>query len=55
MAAIAASAAGTATFDPYPRLDMELGAPELVLCAALVAFALAPFAGARARLGVARG
>ena len=52
--AIAARAAGVGEFEPYPLLEMELGLPELALCGALLLLALAPFAGAAARLGVAR-
>jgi hypothetical protein len=39
----------------YPSLDIDLGAPEVVLAALLVLLAGAPFAGVGARLGVARG
>ena len=53
-AAIGARAAGAGWFEAYPRLELALGAPELALCTALVAFAAAPFAGAAGRLGVAR-
>jgi hypothetical protein len=34
---------------------MALGAPELALIAAVLAAGVVPFAGGRARLGVARG
>jgi len=53
-AAVAGRLAGAGAFAPYPRLSVAAGVPELVLCGALVAGALAPFAGRRARLGVAR-
>jgi energy-coupling factor transport system permease protein len=52
-AAVAGKIAGVGGFDPYPSLSVAAGPPELGL-ALLTAFAGAlPFAGARARLGVA--
>jgi energy-coupling factor transport system permease protein len=53
-AAVAGKLAGVGTVDPYPTLELAAGAPELALAATLVAAGIAPFAGARARLGVAR-
>jgi energy-coupling factor transport system permease protein len=52
--AVAAKAAGLASFAAYPRLELDLGPGELALAAALLALAWVPFAGAGARLGVAR-
>jgi energy-coupling factor transport system permease protein len=52
--AVAAKAAGLASFAAYPRLELALGPGELALAAALLASAWVPFAGAGARLGVAR-
>ena len=54
-AAIVASATGTAWIVHDPTLRIALGVPELALIAAIVAGGVLPFAGARARLGVARG
>jgi len=51
--AIAARALGAGSFTPYPRLELSAGPAEALLCAALPALALAPFAGRSARLGVA--
>ncbi len=50
---IAAAAAGLFAFEPYPTTQMALGPGEIGVAAAIVAFTLAPLAGARARLGVA--
>ena len=47
-----AAGIGGASFEPLVQLDM--GAAEWALCAALVLAALLPFAAPRARLGVAR-
>lgn len=53
--AAAGAAAGLAGFDPYPALQMEAGAADLALAAALPAVMLAPFAAAAvARAGRAR-
>jgi energy-coupling factor transport system permease protein len=52
--AIAFKLAGAGAVEPYPRVDVALGAPELVLSALLLGFAALPFAGRGARLGVAR-
>jgi energy-coupling factor transport system permease protein len=54
-AAIAASASGAAGVVHDPTFRMALGTPELALIAAIVAAGVVPFAGGRARLGVARG
>jgi energy-coupling factor transport system permease protein len=54
-AAIAASALGVASIVHDPTFRMGLGARELALIGAILAAGLLPFAGARARLGVARG
>jgi energy-coupling factor transport system permease protein len=53
--ALAGKLAGAGAVQPYPTIDVAIGAPELTLAAALVLAGSAPFAGARARLGVARG
>ena len=53
-AAVAAKVAGLASFSAYPRLELALGGGEVALAAVVVALACAPFAGARARLGVGR-
>jgi energy-coupling factor transport system permease protein len=52
-AAIAGKAAGVGGFDPYPSLDVAHGAGELGLALFTVAAGALPFAGSRARLGVA--
>lgn len=54
-ATVAGLAAGAAPVQFDPVVRVALGAPEVALCAALVAGALLPFAAPRARLGVARG
>jgi energy-coupling factor transport system permease protein len=41
-------------FVAYPRIELDLGAPFVALTFGAVALALAPLAGARSRLGVAR-
>ena len=51
--AVAGALAGVGGFDPYPGIALATGPQELVLGSAIVACALAPFAGARARVGVA--
>jgi energy-coupling factor transporter transmembrane protein EcfT len=53
--AVAGRAAGLAGASFEPTVSLELGPPELALCAAIVVAALLPFAAPRARLGVARG
>ena len=40
--------------EPYPRLDLTVGAWELGLALVLLGSAALPFAGRAARLGVAR-
>jgi energy-coupling factor transport system permease protein len=52
--AVAGRALGAGDLDPYPTLDVALGAPELVVASAIAACGAAPFAGAAARMGVAR-
>ena len=54
LVAVAGRMAGVAEVEAYPRLSLELGAPELALAAAIVLLSAAPFLGRRARLGVAR-
>jgi energy-coupling factor transport system permease protein len=53
--AIALRAAGAGYFEPYPSPSMSTGPAELALAVALVTAAALPFAGRRARLGVAVG
>ena len=48
---VGARLTGTAAFDPYPVLDVGLGAGELGLCAALAAAVLLPFADRRGIVG----
>jgi energy-coupling factor transport system permease protein len=50
--AIAGAAVGLGRAEPYPRLAIATGPEELLLSAALVALAVAPFAGRAAHLGV---
>jgi energy-coupling factor transport system permease protein len=47
--------AGVGEFEPYPSPTMSTGPADLALALALVAAGALPFAGAGARLGVARG
>ena len=54
LVAVAGRMAGVAEVEAYPRLSLELGAPELALGAAIVLLSAAPFLGRGARLGVAR-
>jgi energy-coupling factor transport system permease protein len=56
LAAVAVSfrLAGAGAVEAYPRLELALGAPEVVLCSLLLGGAALPFAGRAARLGVAR-
>jgi energy-coupling factor transport system permease protein len=51
---VAARIADRGGFEPYPRLDLALGPVEFALALALLAFAVLPLIGARARLGVTR-
>ena len=46
--------AGAGGFEAYPSLDLVAAPADLVACALLPLVALTPFAGASARLGVAR-
>jgi energy-coupling factor transport system permease protein len=48
-------AAGVGEFEPYPSPVMSTGPADVALAIALVAAGALPFAGAGARLGVARG
>ena len=52
-AAVAGRVAGIGGYTAYETTHVAAGAGELALACALVVFALLPFAGARARLGVA--
>jgi len=52
--AVATRVAGAGGFDPYPTLSLAPGAADAAAVALLPLLALAPFAGAAARLGVAR-
>ena len=54
VAALAALAAGAGAFEAYPELTLSAGAGEVALAAALLTLPVVPFAGAAARLGVAR-
>src|SRR5213076_2390497 len=53
-AAVAGRIAGIGEYTAYETTHVAAGAAELALACALFAFALVPFAGSRARLGVAR-
>jgi energy-coupling factor transport system permease protein len=53
VSAVAGAVAGLGTVEAYPSLQIETGPPEVALSAAVVLFALAPFAGRAARMGVA--
>lgn len=53
--ALAGRLAGVGAVETYPTLDLAAGPAELALAVGLVACAGLPFAGAAARLGVARG
>lgn len=52
-AAVAGKVAGVGAFDPYPALSMAHGPAELALAALAAIAGALPFAGGRARLGVA--
>lgn len=52
---IAARVAGVGDFEPYPALAMSVTPADAALCLLLVAAGALPFAGRRARLGVAVG
>jgi energy-coupling factor transport system permease protein len=52
-AAVGGAAAGLGAVETYPRVEVAFGPPEAVLCILLLAGAAVPFAGRRARLGVA--
>ncbi len=51
--ALGGKLAGLAQVETYPTIAIELGLPELVLSFALLTFAVLPFAGRAARIGVA--
>jgi energy-coupling factor transport system permease protein len=53
--AVAMRAAGVGEFEPYPSPTMSFGPADVALALALVSAGALPFAGAGARLGVARG
>lgn len=53
--AIGGRVAGAGEFSPYPALEMSADAADAALAMALVACGAIPFAGRRARLGVAVG
>jgi energy-coupling factor transport system permease protein len=53
--AVAASVAGVARIVHDPTISIAFGAPELALMAAILAAGVLPFAGPRARMGLARG
>jgi energy-coupling factor transport system permease protein len=46
--------AGAGAVEVYPRIEVAFGAPEALLCAVVLVAVALPFAGRRARLGVAR-
>jgi energy-coupling factor transport system permease protein len=52
--AIGGKALGLADVDPYPSIELALGPAEVALAGALALCGAVPFAGAAARLGVAR-
>ena len=52
---LGAALAGVAPFEAYPRLELAIDPATLVLAAALVVLAAAPFRGWGARLGIGRG
>ena len=51
--AVAGAIAGVGSVEPYPTLQIETGATEVALSAALLLAAVSPFAGRSARMGVA--
>jgi energy-coupling factor transport system permease protein len=53
LGAVAGAVAGLGTVEAYPSLQIETGPPEVALSAGVVLFALVPFAGRAARMGVA--
>jgi energy-coupling factor transport system permease protein len=53
--AVSGAFAGIGSVEPYPSLSVETGPAELLFSALLLLFALAPFAGRAARMGVAHG
>ena len=53
LVALGGKVAGLAQVETYPTIAIDLGPPELVLSCALLTFAVLPFAGRAARIGVA--
>jgi len=51
--AVAGAITGVGSVEPYPSLQVETGATEVLVSALLLLAALAPFAGRAARMGVA--
>jgi energy-coupling factor transport system permease protein len=51
--ALGGALAGVGSVEPYPSLEVETGATEVLVSALLLLAALAPFAGRSARMGVA--
>ena len=54
LTALATRIAGAGGFEAYPSLELEAMPADIAACILLPLFALTPFAGAAARLGVAR-
>lgn len=54
LVAIGGRVAGIGAYTAYERVHVAAGGPELLVACALVGCALLPFAGSRARLGIAR-
>ena len=54
LTAVAARIVGAGSFEAYPSLELSATPADLAACVLLPLFAMAPFAGAAARLGVAR-
>jgi energy-coupling factor transport system permease protein len=52
-AALAGALLGVGSVEPYPSLEIETGAIEVALSGVVLLAALSPFAGRRARMGVA--
>jgi energy-coupling factor transport system permease protein len=55
LVAVVMRVAGVGAFEPYPSPVMSAGPADLVLALVLIAGGALPFAGRRARLGVALG
>jgi energy-coupling factor transport system permease protein len=54
VAGVGARIADHGGFQPYPRIDLSLGPVEFALALTLLLLTIAPLAGGRSRLGVAR-